>query len=267
MSFRNKWRQYDQQDHDANIKARNELTLVIGALLLVAVVLLFLIPTEQKAPPGVSVWPPGTPLRIEARRDFNLKGGPLRDGNCQELRGRTRPFSKDDFRHRPHECSDVDHDIYVRYIAPDGNVFEARSDRNSQNADGAFRSTLPKVRASAYGKLSSDRSYNADIGSGMHRFEEMTYTHRFLKPGTYHVNLHLQRGDKYLEKEEVLASAFVVLYEGTPDETVVFNDRVPLNIKDAATRERTVVTFKVDEKGQLIEDSVDLETQVTIAEA
>ena len=260
--------------HDGDLEQDRMIDEIKSALvffLLIIVTLLVLLynPKKQASPPGVSNWPPGIPLRIEARRDFNLKGGPLRDGICITRSSGFGSGSRsvtDDPRERSHECSDADHDLYARYIDPDGNEFDVLSHSWTENAEGAFRHTVPKVKGRSYGKTPGDRSYDDAIGSGMYRVEEITYAHRFIKPGTYHVNVHLERADRHIRFDDVLISIFVVLYEGTPDEIVVFNDRIALNIKDVESREKTVVTFEIDEKGQLIEDSVNLETQVNIAE-
>lgn len=279
MFSNDNWQPHDDELEQERVTDDLMSAQMFFMLIIVALLVLLYSPKKETPPVGVANWPPGMALRIEARRDFALLGGPVKDGQCHTVNGvrlgaiehfngrKVKPEYRDLYRNRPYECSSADHDINARYITPDGKVYDIISHSQTDNADGAFSNTMPEnIRAYAYGKQSDDDSYDRAIGMGAYRTEEMTYRHRHLLPGRYIINVHLQGPDNYLPEDDVLVGVFVVLFEGTPDELILFNDRTPLNARDAESREQTVVSFSVDENGRVVEGSVDYETQIVIVE-
>lgn len=281
-NYRGRWGAFRARDESGDaIRSKFDLKFGIAMLFMVVTIILMILPIFENAPPGVANWPPGVVLRVEARRDFNLQGGPMQDGRCTTVNGEdigkrehmgingVKPQYRDLYRNRPYECSEADHDLYALYVDPDGNEYEVHSHSTTRDGDGAFNNTTPShVKGAAYGKRQDDPLYvrGKAVPNGAFRIEELTYRHRYLKPGKYYINVHLQRADKYLPEDDVLVGVFVVLFEGTPDEVVVFSDRVPVNARNREGREQTVVSFVVDEEGQLVEESLDYETQVFVAE-
>jgi hypothetical protein len=240
-------------------------------LLIVALLIILVRLTEGEF---TSYRPPGPALRIQAMRDLNLQGGPVTDGHCvrglfpqgvrvgdqshftRNAQGQRVP--KPEFEHlyrgRGFECSTSDHDIFIRYVAPNGQIFNVRPHGGGvgNSANGAFSYVVPMPL------LAAAPDYNDELINRNYRYEEVVYTRAVLSPGRYYMNVHLSAADAYLPDDVHMLAVYVVAYEGTPQATVLFNDAVPLsraNTPDAPTR-RTVVVFDVDEEGNIIPASI-----------
>jgi hypothetical protein len=271
--FDSDWAKNDEEEKDRTFD--DLMSALVFFLLIIVVALLMLYTPENAGGQSVSSWPAGTPLRFEARRDFNLQGGYLSSGSCLEVDGerlgdrkhfvesKGRRKIKSEFEHvyrnRPFECSSADHDLYVRYVDQNGTVFDVISHSSVNSAEGAFVNSTPTAESS--GKV----PYRDHIQTQMFRTEEYTYRHRYMKPGTYYFNVHLASADYYTPNWDVKLGVYLIFAEGTEQEQVVFADFITLNGEDG-NREKTVASFQVGQDGNIIPDSIDYETQVAIME-
>ncbi len=278
------------------------LSAMIFILLIIVVALLVLFSKGEAGGGPASSWAPGIALRFEARSGYGQEGGYVREGQCpREIDGHWlgdlshfvegTPFIKEEYREiylkRPVECIIVDQDLYARYTTPDGTVYDVLSldsPNKLPSAEGAFAYSVPAYLNSnpTHGRPFTPRrsgdGYNSAPLYQPMRTEEMTYRHKFLAPGHYSFNIVLDESfQDMLWKMQfpgynfkpamptwpVSFEVYLVVFEGTDQETVLFNDIVTFTSLDDML-ERTVLSFEVDENGKIIPDSIDRETQVSI---
>ena len=261
----------DVEDERARLSMAEDKFSLMDFVLILILFLLLLLPHNQGAN-GASEWAAMTPLRFEARRDYNLTGTSTAQINCDVVDGKPLPTQyvrgiEALARKRPPECSRADIDLYVRYIDPNGKVSDVLS-MNSPNllgtADGAFAYSEVNRRAITMG---NPNPYLNERTATPFRLEELTYRHKYLLPGQYILNVHLERPDDLLPDDPVKAPVFIIAYEGTDRERVLFADTVTLTAETENTREHTVISFQVDNTGTILPESINLKTQVHIIEA
>lgn len=259
--------------------ALTEIYWPIAAIMLLVVALLIILVRLTEGD-FTSYRPPGPALRVEAIRDLNLQGGPVRDGHCvrglfpdgmrvgdpshfaRDAEGRRAPKPEFEqlYRGRGYECSTSDHDIFIRYVAPNGRIMNVRPHGGGagNSAEGAFSYVVPMlVQPSA-------PEFNDELINHNYRYEEVVYTRTLLSPGRYSINVHLSVADRHMPDDVHLLAVYVVAYEGTANAMVLFSGLVPLsraNTPDAPNK-RTVVAFEVDEDGNIITTSIDHDTFV-----
>ncbi|MBI1363455.1 MAG: hypothetical protein GC134_05680 [Proteobacteria bacterium] len=269
-----------EQETDQDRAMDDVMSAFVFILLIIAAALLMIYTPTKLGGTSVSQWAPGIPLRFESRRDFNLTGTTLDDFTCEVVSGvhlgepghfgrdgKLLPEFKALYKKRPPECSRADQDLYVRYIEPNGKVHDVLS-MDSPNQMGTAEGAFAYSEANRWNLGENTPNPFRDVRVVTpFRLEELTYRNKYLKPGTYIFNVHLQRGDDYFPDEPVKVAVYLIAFEGTTHEQVIFGGFVDLRMDTPQTRERTIATFKVDDAGQIIPGSIDTTTQTSIIEA
>jgi hypothetical protein len=230
-----------------NSHAQKDISIIIMIMGILMVTLLLLLPISET---DKNDFRPGwVALRVTVTWDENLdRAYALRPGETCPVRG-SLDF---DAVRRPPECSAADVDIWIQRRRPDGSAMVYSSLR--QQADRLFSSTVDDLG-----------SFNESQPTAL-RFEQLVTQFALLPQGQYAINLDLFRHDHFLgPAHPVRACAFVALYEGTPNEEVLFNGCVDLLVTQPDARERTVVRFAIGAENELVPGSVDHVSQMPIA--